>query len=69
MLLSRFSSGTHILKRFVEDAGSLADKKSESEFRDFFSSKKNIRQDIDRPIDKTAERIKINTKFMDANFK
>ncbi len=69
MLLNKFISGTHILKKYVENMDGMADKKSLDDFNRFFAADNNKRDDIHRPIRKTAERIKTNIKFMEVNLK
>ncbi len=69
MMLTKFMSGTHILRKYVENMDGMADKKSLTEFNKFFGDKKNIREDIDRSVSKTAERIEANINFINANIK
>ncbi len=69
VMLGKFISGTHLLKRYVENMRVISDKRSLSDFDRFFAEKENMRQDIEGPVRKTAERIKINIRFLEANLK
>ncbi|MGC8676206.1 MAG: M1 family metallopeptidase [Candidatus Micrarchaeia archaeon] len=66
-LAGRYSEGTGMLGRFVENLGIASDSKSRAKFVSFFSRQVNRREDILRGIAKTRERIDANIMFIKRN--
>ncbi len=66
-LRSTFGAGTHMLGRFVENIGNADSAATLADFERFFAIKRNARGDITRSIRKTAERMRVNIRFLQTN--
>ncbi len=66
-LENKFSSGSHMLPRFVDNFSELHGRKIMKEFERFFSKKAEKRKDIERAVKQAKEMLKINTEFLEAN--
>ena len=58
---------SHMLRNAVGFAGSISDGKTRDEFREFFSKKENIREEIGKAVPKALEAMDANIKFMELN--
>ncbi len=67
LLMGRFSSGTHMLARYVGNLGVVCNMKEAEEIRNFFENSKNMRDDIKRPVAEALEVMEINRRFMERN--
>jgi len=66
-LMQRFSGGTHMLGRYVDNLAVANDPKTMREVHSFFIDKKNLRPDIKSSIDETLEIMEINSRFVKRN--
>ncbi len=69
LLKSRFNVGTHMLARFVENAGVMTTKKEKDDLLNFFQKKENMRDDLKKALTQTAERIDANIQMLENNRK
>jgi len=67
MLMEKYDSGTHMLPRFPEGFSFVHDRKTKAEIIRFFSKKGNSREDMQRSLSQTLERIDANIKFFEKN--
>ncbi len=67
MLQKKYRSGTHMLGSYVRNMSSCAEEKMEKDIERFFSSKKNMRDDVRMVVRQTLEHIEINRRFMKKN--
>ncbi len=66
-LMRKYSSGGHMLDAFVENMDGVRDQKLQADVAAFFSNPANMRDDIEKTIAHTKERIEANIKFMHTN--
>jgi aminopeptidase N len=66
-LMQRFSGGTHMLGRYVDNLAAANDPKTMQEVKAFFSNKGNVRPDIKSSINETLEIMEINSGFVKRN--
>lgn len=67
--MKKYNSGTHMLNSFVRTMSSCSEEKIELDIARFFSSKKNMRDDIKLVVKQVLEHIEINRKFMMKNLR
>ncbi|MBI4152413.1 M1 family metallopeptidase [Candidatus Woesearchaeota archaeon] len=65
--LKKFTSGTHMLGTFVKTMSSCSEEKMENDIAQFFSLKKNMRDDVKLVVKQVLEHIEINRRFMERN--
>ncbi len=64
-LLNKYSRGTHMLHRFIDNFNLITNRKEAKQFEKFFSVKSNMRGDITTALKQTKEIIEINTSFVE----
>ncbi len=66
-LMDTYSSGTHMLSRFVDFVDLVDDKKRKAEIETFFADKKNMRKDMERALMQALELMDVNIRFVENN--
>jgi len=66
-LKEKYSVGTHMLSRFIENFSMLYSENDYAELKSFFNKKENFRGDIEITRQKVLERISANINFMRKN--
>ncbi|MEM0201127.1 MAG: M1 family metallopeptidase [Candidatus Micrarchaeaceae archaeon] len=64
-LLNKYSRGTHMLPRFVDNFSLITNRMEAKQFEKFFSDKSNMRGDLTNSLKQTKEIIEINTSFVE----